>query len=182
MSETGIVVTNEDELPEETSGHVPMAPEPMSRARMLEANRAARAAGMVSLRASKLKGAADMGDYISECGAIKIGRSYIVANMEAINKALGQMNREAELPHDPETMTAINKSRNEAFGNLTRAAEVLIKSAETEKFAGPTPLNKPAWEPGQPMQPPIQIQINNQMPGPPAPAPGDVTGSAPLEA
>lgn len=164
MSEMGIVVPDGDGALEEQPRHLPMAPEPMSRDRMLEANKAARAAGMVSLRASKLKGAADVGDYISELGAIKIGRSYILANMEAIQKSSEYLAREAELPHDPETKVAIYKARNEAFGNLTRAAEVLIKSAETEKMTGPAPLNKPAWEPGQPMQPPIHITVNNNPP------------------
>lgn len=162
MSEPGTVDIQDDSepIPEQVEHSLEL--DRLSRREMLEVSKAARAGGMVVLRASKLKAIAQVGEYITKLGAIQLGRAYVVSNLQHIQIALEDISHEIRDSKDPEHRLALIEARNEVFNASARTADILIKSAETEKIATTTPQVIPAFQPGQTMASPIQINIHNQ--------------------
>lgn len=99
---------------------------------MAVAEKAAREAGFNIIDAKQLKAAGLFGEFVSQVGAIHLGRSRLAMNLARTDKAMdfceGALERR-EFP-DPESMIGVMKVHASLVGESNRAAELLIKSAQ----------------------------------------------------
>lgn len=99
---------------------------------MAVAEKAAREAGFNVIDAKQLKAAGVFGEFVSQVGAIHLGRSRLAMNLARTDKALEfceQALERREFP-DPEAMIGVMKVHSTLIGESNRAAELLIKSAQ----------------------------------------------------
>lgn len=99
---------------------------------MAVAEKAARDAGFNVIDAKQLKAAGVFGEFVSQVGAIHLGRSRLAMNLARTDKALEfceQALEHREFP-DPESMIGVMKVHASLIGESNKAAELLIKSAQ----------------------------------------------------
>jgi hypothetical protein len=136
---------------------------------MAVAEKAAREAGFNILDARQLKAAGVFGEFVSQVGAIHLGRSRLAMNLARTDKAMEfceQALEHREFP-DPESMIGVMKVHASLIGESNRAAELLIKSAqqaaETAKTEALTQL--PGFAPRAQVGPTqVNVQVIAQSP------------------
>lgn len=125
------------------------------------AERAARDAGFTLIDAKALKAAGTFGQFLSEVGAIHIGRSRLAMNMARIEKALDFCEKAAEGSSDPELTLGLVKVSSDLIGKSNSAAELLIKSAQQAAETAKTEamIQLPGFVPGQRVGPMTQVNV-----------------------
>ena len=95
------------------------------------AEKAAREAGFDVIDAKAMKAAGVFGEFVSQVGAIHLGRSRLAVNIARADKAMAFCEQAAESAGDPEIMLGLLKVQSDLIGKSNNAAELLIKSAQT---------------------------------------------------
>jgi len=122
-------------IPTEQTGCTPAEVRPVGNKptiSMAVAEKAARDAGFNVIDAKQLKAAGVFGEFVSQVGAIHLGRSRLAMNLARTDKALEfceQALEHRQFP-DPEAMIGVMKVHASLIGESNRAAELLIKSAQ----------------------------------------------------
>lgn len=96
------------------------------------AEKAAREAGFNILDAKQLKAAGLFGEFVSQVGAIHLGRSRLAMNLARTDKAMDFCEsaiENREFP-DPDMMVGVMKVHASLISESNKAAELLIKSAQ----------------------------------------------------
>ena len=99
---------------------------------MAVAEKAAREAGFNIIDAKQLKAAGIFGEFVSQVGAIHLGRSRLAMNLARTDKAMDFCEsaiENREFP-DPESMIGVMKVHASLISESNKAAELLIKSAQ----------------------------------------------------
>ena len=140
------------------------------------AERAAREAGFSMVSAKALKAAGILGEFVSQVGAIHLGRSRLALNLQHIDKAMGFCEERFPTAEDTEAFVGLMKVHSDLIGKSNDAAELLIKSAhqaaETAKVEAQVVL--PGFSPGAR----VGTQVNVQVTGP---ATAKVESSEPID-
>lgn len=125
------------------------------------AERAAKEAGFSIVDAAKLRAAGVLGEFITEIGAINLGRSRLAFNVAHADKAMVFLEDKIERAGDSESLIGIAKVIADLIGKSNNAAELLIKSAqqaaETAKTEASTVL--PGFAPRTSAGVPTQINV-----------------------
>ncbi len=99
---------------------------------MAVAEKAAREAGFNIIDAKQLKAAGIFGEFVSQVGAIHLGRSRLAMNLARTDRAMDFCEsaiENREFP-DPESMIGVMKVHASLISESNKAAELLIKSAQ----------------------------------------------------
>lgn len=94
------------------------------------AERAAKEAGFDIIDAKQLKASGIFGEFITQVGAIHLGRARLAVNIARADKAMEFCERAADSAGDSETMIGLMKIQADLIGKSNNAAELLIKSAQ----------------------------------------------------
>lgn len=99
---------------------------------MAMAEKAARDAGFNIIDAKQLKAAGIFGEFVSQVGAIHLGRSRLAMNLARTDKAMEFCEQALERGafNDSEEMVGVMKVHASLIGESNKAAELLIKSAQ----------------------------------------------------
>jgi hypothetical protein len=99
---------------------------------MAVAEKAARDAGFNIIDAKQLKAAGIFGEFVSQVGAIHLGRSRLAMNLARTDKAMDFCEKAIEHGafDDADAMVGVMKVHASLIGESNKAAELLIKSAQ----------------------------------------------------
>lgn len=95
------------------------------------AERAAKAAGFEVIDAKALQAAGTFGEFVSQVGAIHLGRARLAVNMKHADDAIVVCRDMAKGAAEVEDQIGLMKLVADLIGKSNDAAEVLIKSAQT---------------------------------------------------
>lgn len=128
---------------------------------MSAAEKAAREAGFDIIDAKKLKAAGLFGEFVSQVGAIHLGRSRLAINIARADRAMDFCEEAARSASDAEVMMGLMKINADLIGKSNNAAELLIKSAqqaaETAKTEAMVAL--PGFAPRMAVGNPTQVNV-----------------------
>ena len=99
---------------------------------MAVAEKAARDAGFNIIDAKQLKSAGIFGEFVSQVGAIHLGRARLAMNLARTDKAMDFCEKAIEHGafDDADAMVGVMKVHASLIGESNKAAELLIKSAQ----------------------------------------------------
>jgi hypothetical protein len=141
-----------------------------SRITAKEAESAAKALGLSVVKVRRLSASRELGTFISQLGAVKIGRTMLAMTAEQLTDTIEQCDKllaDGEL--DPELRASVITTKKELLSQYIQVANSLIKSATVDASDGADAAipNLP-FLPGQVVIPATNAQVNIAM-GPKTP-------------
>lgn len=127
-----------------------------------QAERAARAAGMITLKIRKVKATSLVGDYLTQIGVLSYGRALLAftseqakLTMERCQKLMSKKGVSAE------TQLSLMQMNAELIDKLNKSADSIVKSASVDasRGANENPPNK-SFHPMQPVVPIMAAKVD----------------------
>jgi hypothetical protein len=120
------------------------------------AERAAKAAGFDVINARQLEAAGEFGRFVSEVGAIHLGRARLAVNLERAEAAMKFCEDAAREAVEMDHALGMMKVHADLLGKSNSAAEALMKSAQIAADAAKAEagIQVPGFAPRQPVSPP----------------------------
>lgn len=114
-----------------------------------EADRAAKAAGMRAVSAKKLKGISELGQWVDQCGAFRMGLGMIAFTAEQLQDGIqkaAELDKEIKDPEVRAQLLGISRDLTEQYADLAKA---LLKASEkTPAQSQPPAAQVPGPPPG----------------------------------
>lgn len=131
------------------------------------AEKAAKAAGFSVLNAKAIKDAGVLGQFISEVGAIDLGRARLALNLERAERAMRFCEEQAAAAEDVDSSIGFMKVVADILGKSNNAAEALMKSAQTaaETAKAEISMQIPGFSPGataKPAAPSVNVLVSSK--------------------
>lgn len=127
-----------------------------------EAEAAAKRAGFTIVKARKLAGQKELGEFITQQGVVKIGRSMLAFSAENLANSIEQCDELLEKLEDPESRASLMQTKQHLQQSYIKVAESLIKSAEVDASDGADAgVLANSFAPRQSVVPAVAVQINN---------------------
>lgn len=129
---------------------------------LIDAQRALRASGMLTVKAAQVRGCCKFGEYLTKIGVVSYGRSLLAFTGEHAKLAVEECERlKTEQSLTPSERVALVRSKKEIMAQLIETADVLLRSASIDTSTGiaQAPPNH-SFAPGQAVFPVQATQVN----------------------
>lgn len=132
-----------------------------SRITQKQADRAIKRAGLIGVKASKIKGLSDLGKYAEQVGMFRLGAGFLVGTMSQAQALYAESVRQVgQIKDNPEIVMRHLELQDSVLGKYMQAASLYLKAGDKPESSSNSAPTQMPFPPNTPIAPHTAIQIN----------------------